>query len=94
MLGVMKRVVIAIVLLQGLARADPQRDAQNQGDFAAYAALYDAKFVGIRRTSDGGEKKMKWKAWKADRKKMFKGKQEVAADDVKVKAIDGGALWK
>jgi hypothetical protein len=98
----MKRlIVLVLVALSSPAFADSESDAkavldswlaaQNGGDFAAYSTLYAKTFVGIRRTSDGGEKKMKWKAWKADRKKMFKKKMEVAADNPKVKAGDTGA---
>ena len=65
--------------------------AQNDGDFAAYSALYGKAFLGIRRTSDGREKKMKLKAWKADRKKMFKKAMEVAADNPQVKTSETGA---
>jgi len=90
------------VLLRGVARADTQTDAQatlqawldaqNGGHFAAYSALYDAKFVGVVRAADGDETTKTWKAWKRDRKKRFKHAQQVAADDVHVKPIEGGAV--
>src|SRR5437899_2903508 len=64
------------------ATVDAWLAAQNQGDFDAYVALYDPSFVGIKRTSDGGETKLKLKKWKADRKKMFAAKQEVVAENV------------
>jgi hypothetical protein len=62
--------------------------AQNDGDFAAYGALYDASFVGIKRTNDGGQKKFTLDKWKADRKKMFKAAQKVVAENASV-AITG-----
>jgi ketosteroid isomerase-like protein len=71
-----------------LATLDAWVKAQNAGDLAAYAALYDAKFVGIKRTSNGQEKKLTLAKWKADRAKMFKGAQKVAAEDARV-AIKG-----
>jgi hypothetical protein len=91
-----KLLVLAILLASSSAFADPQAvldawvKAQTGGDFKAYTALYDKSFVGIRRTSDGAEKKMKLKAWLADRKKMFKLKKvEVTADNAK---IDGDTI--
>ncbi len=95
-------IVACLLLVPTVARADADADAdaravvaawlaaQNDGDFKAYAASYDAKFVGIRRTSDGREKKMKLKAWKADRKKMFKRTQVVAADELKLEVTAAG----
>lgn len=101
-------VLLVALLVPGVARAqtaDPGVDeaaaravvtawlaAQNDGSFTAYSALYARDFVGIRRTSDGGEKRMKRKAWLADRKKMFKRKQQVAADSLTVTVKDGTAI--
>jgi hypothetical protein len=65
--------------------------AQNDGDFNAYGALYDASFVGIKRTTDGGEKKFTLAKWKDDRKKMFKAPQKVAAEGASVVVKDGKA---
>ena len=65
--------------------------AQNDGDFAAYGALYDNAFVGIKRTNDGGSKKFTLASWKADRKKMFKVAQKVAAENPSVVIKDGKA---
>jgi ketosteroid isomerase-like protein len=62
--------------------------AQNDGDFAAYGALYDATFVGIKRTSNGEHKKYTLAKWKTDRQKMFKASQKVAAEGASV-AIKG-----
>jgi hypothetical protein len=74
-----------------LALVDTWAKAQNDGDFAAYSALYDAKFVGIKRTNDGGQKKLTLDKWKTDRKKMFKAAQKVAAEGASV-AITGDVV--
>ena len=65
--------------------------AQNDGDFAAYGALYDSAFVGIKRTNDGGQKQFTLAKWKDDRKKMFKVAQKVAAEGASVIVKDGRA---
>jgi hypothetical protein len=65
--------------------------AQNDGDFTAYGGLYDTAFVGIKRTNDGGEKKLTLAKWKVDRQKMFKAPQKVAADSPSVIIKDGRA---
>ena len=72
-----------------LAVVDAWVKAQNDRDFAAYTALYGVAFVGIKRTSDGGQKQYTLDAWKADRKKMFKSAQKVAADGARV-MVQGG----
>jgi ketosteroid isomerase-like protein len=70
------------------------QDAQNKGDLAAYVALYDAKFVGVKRTSDGGQKTYTLAEWRADRSKMFKGPQKVAAEKLKVEVGgDVATVW-
>jgi hypothetical protein len=74
-----------------LAVVDAWVKAQNDGDFAAYGALYDTSFVGIKRTNDGGSKTYTLDKWKADRKKMFKGAQKVAAEGASVVIKDGKA---
>jgi hypothetical protein len=58
-------------------------EAQNGGDFAAYSALYDDPFQGIRRS---GKQKVELdrKGWLADRKKMFAKPMLVGARDVEV----------
>jgi hypothetical protein len=87
----MKLAILLVLALSATAAADPSKQdaldvvdkwvkAQNDGDFTAYGALYDAKFVGIKRTNDGGSKSFTLAKWKADRKKMFKATQKVAAD--------------
>jgi hypothetical protein len=60
--------------------------AQNEGDFARYAALYAADFKGVRRTSTGAPKEFDLEGWKADRAKMFERKMEVAADGITISA--------
>ena len=93
-------IVLALAAISTTAAADPTKDdalavvdawvkAQNAGDLAAYGALYDAKFVGIKRTNDGGSKTYSLATWKADRKKMFKVAQKVAAEGVSVVIKDG-----
>lgn len=62
--------------------------AQNAGDHAAYMALYGAGFKGVRRTADGTEKSLDLEGWSKDRERLFKGKQEVAADNVQ-KKVEG-----
>jgi hypothetical protein len=74
----------AIPKQEATALLDAWVKAQNDGDFAAYGALYDASFVGIKRTSGGGQKRYTLATWKADRKKMFKGTQKVAAEGARV----------
>src|SRR5688500_18392447 len=103
----MKRllVLVCLVAVPAPALADTEADArvlveswvaaQNDHDFAAYTAFYAKSFVGIRRTSNGGEKKMKLAAWKKDRKKMFRVKSmKVAADNLTIKVTQTGARAK
>jgi hypothetical protein len=58
-------------------------EAQNSGDFAAYSALYDEAFHGVRRS---GKQKVELdrKGWLADRKKMFAKPMLVGMRDVEV----------
>jgi ketosteroid isomerase-like protein len=58
--------------------------AQNDGDFERYAALYAPDFKGVRRTATGKPKEFDLEGWKADRKKMFEKKMEVAADGITI----------
>lgn len=62
--------------------------AQNGGDHPGYMALYGAGFKGVRRTADGTEKSLDLEGWGKDRERLFKNKQEVAADNV-VKKVEG-----
>jgi hypothetical protein len=56
--------------------------AQNEGNFAAYQALYAPGFTGRRRS---GERvvELDRAGWMRDRARMFKKKMHVTADDVK-----------
>jgi hypothetical protein len=82
--------LLILVVFAPLAEAGPKEDAlalletwvktQNTGNLAAYVALYDPSFVGVKRTSGGNEKTYKLDEWKADRAKMFKNKQRIAAE--------------
>ena len=98
----MKLAIVLVLAISATAAADPSKQdalalvdrwvkAQNGGDFAAYGALYDAKFVGVKRTSDGGTKTYTLATWKSDRKKMFKVAQKVAAEGTSVVIKDGKA---
>jgi hypothetical protein len=54
--------------------------AQNDGDFAAYSALYAAEFTGVRRS--GPEKRhFDRDGWLKDRARMFKAKMKVTTSD-------------
>lgn len=57
--------------------------AQNQGDFAAYSALYADGFRGVRRS---GKKAVHLdrKGWLADRGRMFKREMTVTITDVEI----------
>jgi hypothetical protein len=63
-------------------------DAQNKGDFAAYAKLYAPEFHGVRRS---GKRSLTLdrKGWLIDRKRMFKKPMTVSVSDVR---IDGLAV--
>lgn len=65
------RVVQRVPRAQVQALVDRWLEAQNKGDFAAYAALYSEDFRGVRRS---GKKtvRLDHAGWLADRKKMFK----------------------
>lgn len=67
------------------------KDAQNQGDFAAYQALYAKRMTGIKRV---GARVFTFdrEGWMADRGRMFKKKMEVAADEVEVAPSGQSAL--
>ncbi len=70
-------------LAMAASAVEDWKKAQNDGKFEAYLAKYDASFQGIKRTPDGGEKKLDLATWKTDREKMFKIKQEVAVENIK-----------
>lgn len=58
-------------------------DAQNDGDFDAYSALYAERLVGLKRV---GDKTTEYDraAWLEDRKRMFRKPMAVAASDLRV----------
>ena len=58
-------------------------DAQNQGRFDAYSALYAARFDGIRRSRDRVVR-LDRAGWMADRQRMFARPMTVAISDVEV----------
>lgn len=55
-------------------------NAQTSGDADAYFSLYEPSFTGIKRTRDGGEKRMNLGQWRQDRSPMLAGRPRVAAD--------------
>jgi uncharacterized protein DUF4440 len=57
--------------------------AQNEGDFAAYRALYAPCFHGVRR-SGGRMVVLDYEGWLRDRERMFKKKMKVTATDIRV----------
>ena len=73
------------------ALVEAWKGAQNQGDFAAYQALYARRMTGIKRV---GPRVFTFdrEGWMKDRGRMFKKKMEVAADDLKVTAGGASAL--
>jgi len=81
----------------GLAQAPAQAlvegwlAAQNNGDFAAYEALYAARFTGIKRAGDRTSR-LDRKKWLVDRQRMFTRAMKVEATDLLVEATRGGAI--
>jgi hypothetical protein len=65
-------------------------DAQNQGDFAAYGALYAPGFRGVRR-SGKQTVRLDRDGWLADRETMFARPMTVAARDVEIRLAPVGA---
>jgi hypothetical protein len=89
----MRRILTLLALLVSNAHAAPpsQRQdfaaraiitrwlaAQNQGDFAAYQALYAPGFTGVKRVG-GVARPMGREAWLADRRGMFRAPMSVTA---------------
>ncbi len=73
------------------ATLDAWLKAQNEGDFAAYSALYAQKFNGVKRAG-ARTARFQRDGWLADRGKMFKGRFTVAAAHVKVLPQPNGAV--
>ena len=65
------------------ALVDAWRKAQNDGDFAAYQALYAARFTGVRRS---GPRTLRFDraGWMRDRQRMFGKKMSVDVDKLAV----------
>ena len=57
--------------------------AQNEGDYARYAALYAARFTGVRRTRDEA-RSFDHAGWLADRKRMFAKPMQVKAGELHI----------
>jgi molybdate transport system substrate-binding protein len=73
------------------ATVDAWLKAQNDGDFAAYQALYADRFGGVRRV---GAKTWRFdrKGWLADRGKMFKAPMKVAVAGIEIHPSAGSAV--
>ena len=71
-------------------------DLQKKLDFAAYAALYEPKtFRGVKRTARGKTSEFDFAGWKADRKRMFDKKFEIATEPLEVDTwLDTGSRLK
>ncbi len=65
-------------------------EAQNQGDFTAYSALFGSEFRGVRRS---GKKTvhLDHKGWLKDRKRMFRHKMTVKLSKVEIEVGGNGA---
>ena len=65
--------------------------AQNQGDYARYAALYASRFTGVRRT---GEKTRAFDhaGWLEDRKRMFAKPMQVKAGGLQITRMGPSAV--
>lgn len=64
--------------------------AQNNGDFAAYEAMYATPFRGVKRVGAKTEE-FDREGWLADRKRMFGKPMKVTADAVSIRLNDNGA---
>ena len=78
----------AVVRAEAAAVIARWLDAQNHGDLAAYQALYDARFSGVRR-SGAQVAPFDRDGWMRDRARMFAHPMTVAADGVV--AVEQGA---
>lgn len=67
--------------------------AQNTGSYSKYAAMYSANFVGIRR-SGTSTRKFDHDAWLEDRKRMFRKKMIVTANNPEIAISDATASIK
>jgi hypothetical protein len=64
--------------------------AQNDGDFAAYQALYADRFEGIRR-SGSQTARLDRARWMKERERMFREKPKVEAKEVAISVVPDGA---
>ena len=74
--------------VQGLLRAWLQ--AQNQGDFEAYSALYASRFYGVKRSGPRTYRYAR-EDWLQDRQRMFRKQVTVQADDVRITSASSTA---
>ena len=58
--------------------------AQNDRNFKAYRSCYDSPFLGIKRTTNGGEERMNYTEWMNDRQKMLKNIIEVRVENLQI----------
>jgi ketosteroid isomerase-like protein len=65
--------------------------AQNQGDYPRYAALYAARFTGVRRTGDK-TRAFDHAGWLADRKRMFEKPMQVTAEELQIARMGPSAV--
>jgi len=86
----------AVVVAEAQAFLDRWLAAQNGGDFAAYAAMYDTRnFRGLKRTHGGKVKSYDGAGWARDRKRMFDKGFTVAAEEVEIETwLDPGSKLK
>lgn len=61
--------------------------AQNKGSYSNYAAMYATRFQGIKRSGDRTSK-FNHDKWLHDRKRMFKNKMTVLANNIQIKTLD------
>ena len=65
--------------------------AQNEGDYARYAALYAARFTGVRRTGDK-TRSFDQGGWLADRRRMFAKPMQVKAGEPRISQAGATAV--
>jgi ketosteroid isomerase-like protein len=69
--------------VQVRALLDSWLEAQNQGDYEAYSALYAQKFYGVKRSGPRTYRFAR-EGWLQDRQRMFRKQVTVEAEDVRV----------
>jgi hypothetical protein len=67
------------------------RAAQNEGDLAAYEALYATRFEGVKRSGDR-VRYLDRAGWLRDRARMFRRPMEVSVGALEVRATSAGAV--